>query len=81
MDSFLFQIKCGNLIDKLKEMEHMFNFSKYDKYHVLYNNTRSNHLFYFKDEMKGQSAITDFIRLRPKCLRLRPRYISNQNIV
>ena len=26
MDSFLFQVKCGNLIHKLKEMEHMLTF-------------------------------------------------------
>ena len=57
---------CGNLIQKLKEMEHMLDFSKYDKNHVLYNNTGDNHLFYFKDVMKGQSTITDFISLRPK---------------
>ena len=55
------------MIHKLKEMEHMFDFSKYDKNQVLYNNTRANHLFYFKDEIKGQSTITDFIGLRPKC--------------
>ena len=75
-DSFLFQVKCGNLIQKLKEMEHMFDFSKYDKNHVLYNDTRANHLFYFKDEMKGQSTITDFIGLRPKCYAMK---IENLN--
>ena len=77
-DSFLFQVKCGNLIDKLKEMEHMFDFSKYDKNHVLYNNTRANHLFYFKDEMKGQSAITDFIGLRPKCYTMKIKNLNSK---
>ena len=38
-DSFLFQVKCGNLIQKLKEMDHMFDFSKYDKNQVLYTTT------------------------------------------
>ena len=81
-DSFLFQVKCGNLIQKLKEMVDfclsfdMFDFSKYDKNQVLYNNTRANHLFYFKDEMKSQSTITDFIGLRPKCYAMK---IENLN--
>ena len=75
-DSFLFQVKCDNLIDKLKEMEHMFDFSKYDKNPELYNNTRANHLFYFKDELKGQSAITDFIGLRPKCYAMKVKSLN-----
>ena len=77
-DSFLFQVKCGNLIDKLKEMEHMFDFSKYNKNHVLYNNSRANHLFYFKDELKGQSAITDFIGLRPKCYAMKRKNLNSK---
>ena len=77
-DSFLFQVKCSNLIDKLKDMEHMFDFSKYDKDHVLYNNSRANHLFYFKDELKGQSAITDFIGLRPKCYAMKIKNLNSK---
>ena len=66
-DSFLFQVKCQNLVQKLKAMKHMFDFSKYDKNHELFDDSRANHLFYFKDQLKGKAAITEFIRLRPKC--------------
>ena len=66
-DSFLFKVKCDNLIDKLHSMKEMFDFSKYDKTHPLYDNSRANHLFYFKDEMKGRASIKKFIGLRPKC--------------
>ena len=48
-------------------MERMFDFSKYDKDHELFDDSRANHLFYFKDELKGKAAITEFICLRPKC--------------
>ena len=66
-DSFLFQVQCRDLVQKLKEMEHLFDFSKYDKDHELFDDSRANHLFYFKDELKGKAAITEFIGLRPKC--------------
>ena len=74
----MFRVKCDNLIDKLKEMEHMFDFSKNDKNHELFDNSRANHLFYFKDELKGQSAITDFIGLRPKCYAMKIVNLKNQ---
>ena len=45
----------------------MFDFSKYDKNHELFDDSRANHLFYFKEELKGKAAITEFIGLRPKC--------------
>ena len=45
----------------------MFDFSKYDENHELFDDSRANHLFYFKDELKGKAAITEFIGLRLKC--------------
>ena len=66
-DSFLFNVKCSSLTKKLKSMEHMFDFSKYDKKHQLYDDSKCNSLFYFKDEMKGRSSIREFVGLRPKC--------------
>ena len=75
-DSFLFSVKCDNLIQKLKSIKHMFDFSKYEKDHELYDNSRANHLFYFKDEMKGKTAITEFIGLRPKCYSMRVKNIK-----
>ena len=51
----------------MKKLEHMFDFSKYPKQHPLFDDSRANQLFYFKDELKGRAAITHFIGLRPKC--------------
>ena len=34
-DSFLLSVKCDNLIEKLKSIEHMFDFSKYENDHEL----------------------------------------------
>ena len=51
----------------MKKLEHMFNISKYPKQHPLFDNSRANQLFYFKNQLKGRAAITDFIGLRPKC--------------
>ena len=77
-DSFLFSVKCRNLIEELKSIEHMFDFSKYDKDHELYDNSRANHLFYFKDELKGKAAITEFIGLRPKCYSMRVKNLKTK---
>ena len=66
-DSFLFQVKTNNLLNDMKKLEHLFDFSKYPKNHVLYSRSKANHLFYFKDELCGKAAITHFIGLRPKC--------------
>ena len=66
-DSFLFQVKTENLVNDMKKLAHLFDFSKYPKNHVLYDGSKANHLFYFKDELCGKAAITHFIGLRPKC--------------
>ena len=50
----------------MKKLEHMFDFSKYPKQHPLFDDSRVNKLFYFKDELKGRAAITHFIGLRQK---------------
>ena len=75
-DSFLFSVKCENLIESLKPIKHMFDFSKYEKDHELFDNSRANHLFYFKDEMKGKASITEFIGLRPKCYSMKVRNLK-----
>ena len=77
-DSFLFQVKCDNLTKKLDSMKEMFDFSKYEKSHPLYDNSKANHLFYFKDEMKGRASIEKFIGLRPKCYGMKVTNLSNQ---
>ena len=66
-DSFLFQIKNKNLEWEKTKLKHIFDFSKYPKSHPLFDESKANQLFYFKDELKGKAAITHFIGLRPKC--------------
>ena len=66
-DSFLLKVRCNNLEREMKKLEHMFDFSKYPKQHPLFDDSRANKLFYFKDKLKGRAAIAHFIGLRPKC--------------
>ena len=66
-DSFLFQVKTNNLLKDIQKLGYLFDFSKYPKNHKLYDRSKANHLFYFKDELCGKAAITHFIGLRPKC--------------
>ena len=66
-DSFLLKVRCNNLEREMKKLEHIFDFSKYPKQHPLFDDSRANQLFYFKDELKGRAAITHFIALGPKC--------------
>ena len=75
-DSFLFQVKTHNLLLDMEKLKHLFDFSKYPKDHILYDCSKANHLFYFKDELCGKSAITHFIGLRPKCYSMQ---IKNYN--
>ena len=75
-DSFLFQVKTDNLLSDMKKLKKNFDFSKYPKNHVLYDHSKANHLFYFKDELCGKAAITHFIGLRPKCYSMQ---IKNHN--
>ena len=78
MDSFLLKVKCNNLEREMKKLEHMFDFSKYPKQHPLFDNSRANQLFYFKDELKGRTAITHFIGLRPKCYSMKITNFSDK---
>ena len=75
-DSFLFQVKTNNLLNDIKKLGYLFDFSKYPQNHVLYDSSKANHLFYFKDELCGKAAITHFIGLRPKCYSMQ---IKNYN--
>ena len=58
-DSFLLKVKCNNLEREMKRLKRMFDFSKYPKQHPLFDDSKANQLFYFKDELKGRAAITD----------------------
>ena len=78
-DSFLFQVKTNNLLNDLTKLKHLFDFSKYPKDHVLYDSSKANHLFYFKDELCGKAAITHFIGLRPKCYSMQIKNYDDKN--
>lgn len=78
-DSFLFQIKCKNLEIEKEKLKHIFDFSKYPKDHPLFDQSKANHLFYFKDELKGTSSITHFIGLRPKCYSMKITSLKDKN--
>ena len=78
-DSFLMQVKTDNLLNDMKKLAHHFDFSKYPKHHVLHDNSKANHLFYFKDELCGKAAITHFIGLRPKCYSMQIKNYDDKN--
>ena len=78
-DSFLLRVKCDNLQKEMKKLQHIFDFSKYPKDHPLFDNSKANQLFYFKDELKGRAAITHFIGLRPKCYSMKIANFSSKN--
>ena len=78
-DSFLLRVKTDNLIQDMKKMKDRFDFSKYPSDHVLYDNSKANRLFYFKDELCGKAAITHFIGLRPKCYSMLIHKFHSQN--
>ena len=78
-DSFLFQVKTNNLLKDIQKLGYMFDFSKYPKNHKLYDCSKANHLFYFKDELCGKAAITHFIGLRPKCYSMQIKNYDDGN--
>ena len=74
-DSFLLHVKTDNLLKDMTKLKNRFDFSKYPSDHVLYDSSKANRLFYFKDEMRGEAAITRFIGLRPKCYSMQIRHL------
>ena len=76
-DSFLLQVKCRNLQKEIEKLSHVFDFSKYPKEHPLFDSSKANQLFYFKDELCGKAAISKFIGLRPKCYAMKIQKLKN----
>ena len=76
-DSFLLQVKCKNLQKEIEKLSHIFDFSKYPKEHPLFDSSKANQLFYFKDELCGKAAISEFIGLRPKCYAMKIQKLKN----
>ena len=69
-DRFIYMIKCDDIYEKLKEMGHLFDFSKYPKQSPLYNETHKKQVLMFKDEIGGD-LIEEFVALKPKLYSLK----------
>lgn len=61
-DSLIFELTCDNLINELKQLENIFDFSNYPKSHPLYSEKNKQKLGLFKDETQSQ-AISEFVGL------------------
>ena len=69
-DRFIYMIKCDDIYEELKEMGHLFDFSKYPKQSPLYNETHKKQVLMFKDEIGGD-LIEEFVALKPKLYSLK----------
>lgn len=66
-DSFCLQLTTKNFLKDMKQLDFLFDFSKYPKNHPLYSTENAGRAFYFKDELAGQFVAGSFCGLRPKC--------------
>ena len=66
-DSFVLSIKTENMIDDLKNLEDIFDFSNLDKNHELFSNKDKKVVGKFKRETPENIWIGEFGALRSKC--------------
>ena len=64
-DSFVLEIITDDVYVNMKNNNHLFDFSEYDKNHKCYNIKNEKKLGIFKDELKGK-IMTQFCCLKPK---------------
>ena len=64
-DSLTYHIETPDLYKDMKENEHLFDTSNYDKKHFLYSGVNGKVIGKFKDETAGV-PITEFVGLRSK---------------
>ncbi len=64
-DSFIYEIGDKDIYDSLKKIDHFFDFSNYNKDHLLHSTQFKKVPGYFKDE-SPQNFITDFVGLKSK---------------
>ena len=66
-DSFVLSIETQNIINDLKNLEDLFDFSNLDKNHELFSNKNKKVVGKFKIETPKNIWIDEFIALRSKC--------------
>lgn len=75
-DSFCIFVRDNDIFEK--EMFDIMDYSNYPKEHYLYDESRKAQLGYFKDEIEGDSEITEFVGLRSKCYALKIKDNKNK---
>ncbi len=66
-DSFVLSIETENIINDLKNLENLFDFSNLDKNHELFSNKNKKVVGKFKIETPKNIWIDEFVALRSKC--------------
>ena len=66
-DSFIMSIETENIINDLKNLENLFDFSNLDKNHELFSNKNKKVVGKFKIETPKNIWIDEFVALRSKC--------------
>ena len=66
-DSFVLSIETENIINDLKNLEDLFDFSNLDKNHELFSNKNKKVVGKFKIETPKNIWIDEFVALRSKC--------------
>ena len=66
-DSFVLSIETQNIINDLKNLENLFDFSNLDKNHELFSNKNRKVVVKFKIETPEKIWIDEFVALRSKC--------------
>lgn len=64
-DSFILELFCKNLDEKLNDVKEKFDFSNFPKDHKLYSDKNRKKLGTFKDEF-GATDVIKFVGLKPK---------------
>ena len=66
-DSFVLSIETENIINDLKNLENLFDFSNLDKNHELFSNKNKKVVGKFKIETPKNIWVDEFVALRSKC--------------
>ena len=66
-DSFVLSIETQNIINNLKNLEDLFDFSNLDKNHELFSNKNKKVVGKFKIETPENIWVDEFVTLRSKC--------------
>ena len=66
-DTFVLSIETENIINDLKNLQDLFDFSNLDKNHELFNNKNKKVVGKFKLETPKNIWIDEFVALRSKC--------------